>query len=180
MSLLQACADLLAEAASGDTNEKAMKSSQRAKFRASRLENYHGLRADSQALNQLLNSQHRTTQQRKHHMEAQDLRVELTLAKKDGARREMQRAAAALEVSQNIEALEANLRRIATGDVGVVETLPPIGKTPFDHMSRIKQFLPEKAKLQAEVEAYMQQIGAKRASDIDARKERQARRRKLV
>lgn len=170
-----------AHAEAGEAFEAAAQSSGRSAFRKSRIVHKKSVHAQLEAFDARVADLHAASQARRHGMERTDLRVEHTLAETNAARRVVARSAAAAEAAAGINAFEINLRRVAQGgEDGDADALPPIGKTPYDHMARIKQFLPQQARLQKEGEAYMERLHATHASNVQAGKERHARRRRLV
>ena len=100
-----------AVAHAGDSTESAARSQARAAFRAERRASKAAVRAALEAQQRHVGAVHAAAQQRRHAMEAADLRVEMTLAEKDKARRKLATSVAAMRVNKEIDAFEDSLAR---------------------------------------------------------------------
>lgn len=122
------------------------KAAARALFRTERRAVKAAVRADMDAQEEHVKSVHAAAQARRHAMEAADLRVEMTIAEKAEARKELARSAAAVKVHKQIESFEENLARTTGGDGG------DSGASPRGQEERIKAFLSEKERMQCDAQ----------------------------
>lgn len=156
-----ALAEQAAEAAAAAAQAK------RSAFRASQLNHDKAVRMKAADFDQHVSKVHLASQVRHAAMHSADVRVQQSLAQKAAARKQLAQAATALDVTRNIDEFEEKLARMAvrgpgtgaTGRVGGSPTikagdvLPPVGKTPYEQVQRIRQFLPDQdlLKLEAQV-----------------------------
>eukprot|EP00892_Ulva_mutabilis_P002598 jgi/Ulvmu1/12339/UM089_0023.1 len=140
-------------------------------FRATMLSHDKAVRSKAAEFDQHVAKVHASSQARHAAMHAEDARIQRSLARKAAARKQLAKAATALDVSRNIDAFEEKLARMAVGAAGqgragsggdrtesptikATDVLPPVGKTPYEQAQRIKQFLPDQERLKVEAEVY--------------------------
>lgn len=160
----------MAAQAEADAAEAA--EAKRREFRSMQLRHDKAVRAKAADFDQHVTKVHAAAQARHAAMHAEDVRIQQSLARKAAARKELVKAATALDVSRNIDAFEEKLARMAMGAGGpgnagggvagadgassptikASDILPPVGKTPYEHAQRIKQFLPDQERLKVEAE----------------------------
>ncbi|CAG9461598.1 unnamed protein product [Pedinophyceae sp. YPF-701] len=134
----------------------------------------------------LLETQHREHKQavdRRRAYFRDDLRVEVSLAEKRGRIMDERHEREGQEAESGIDMFEGNLRRMgadgSTGTEGAV-TGDTHHATPLDTMRKIVEIVPRRQALLDATEGYVRQLKAKRADDILVRREREARRRRMV
>ncbi|MEW5317265.1 MAG: hypothetical protein WDW38_008576 [Sanguina aurantia] len=128
---------------------------------------------------------HASLLKRKEAAEREDLRVELALAEKGSRHRLEELSHASLDVHHGIDAFEINMKRLVKADAGEGEGVGPagsgpVGRSPLEHMSKLQGMASSGAALLEGSAVYMKGVKEGRAEDVAARKEREARRRKLL
>jgi hypothetical protein len=86
-----------------------------AAFRGERRNQHAMVHGAMATLEAHVRAEHAASQARRHRLEAGDLQVEMTLAKKAAARRELARSVVAIDVRTGIEAFEMSLARTTDG-----------------------------------------------------------------
>ncbi|KAG2499886.1 hypothetical protein HYH03_002175 [Edaphochlamys debaryana] len=162
--------------------ERATTVAQRDTFRAGQMDKLHSARSDKAQRLDRDEAVHAALLKRKEEVEREELRVELALSEKARRRKLEELHHAALDVHGGIDAFEINMKRLVRGDQGEGEEVlaPPAGKTPLEHMEQMKSRAAATAKLLEDTAAYMRGVKDARADDIASKREREARRRKLV
>jgi hypothetical protein len=146
--MLQEAARQAAFVDAGDAQDKAAKADARAAFRLERRANQAFVKADLDAREAHVRSVHAASQARRHELEAADLRVELTLAEKDKARRALAKSVAAMRVNKDIDAFEDSLARTAGGGGDAAGG----GSGPEE---KIKAYMAQKSRLQREADVHL-------------------------
>lgn len=119
----------------------------RAAFRAERLSAHASVRASAEALDKHVRSVHDAAQKRRHMLEANDLRVERTLADKAAARKQLARDVAALDTRAAIDAFEEALTR-QSGAAEAEGSGQALGKE-----TRIKAYMTEQQRMKQDTQA---------------------------
>ncbi|KNC51004.1 KPL2 protein isoform 1 [Thecamonas trahens ATCC 50062] len=118
---------------------------------------------------------------------------ELTRKYKTLAKVQQSRAAEAAEVNDEIESFEKNIRRMGVGekenkamedelhDPSKILTWAAKAKLPpVEHMRRIRSMVPTRSQMEEASASYLASIQASKRDEVEARKERQKRRRKVL
>eukprot|EP00854_Cymbomonas_tetramitiformis_P007823 gene7823-9291_t len=118
-------------------------------------------------------------------MERSELRIELALNEKANRKRQAASANAGEDAKDGILAFEKNLQRLGSDDASKVDVLdkgelPQLGKTPLEHLQKIKSQLPAPSIMAQEGQAYLTRLKSKKGEEQAARKERERRRRKVL
>lgn len=102
---------------------------------------------------------HTATQQRHRELKEKDARGVRTAAQKVADRKQAARAAEASDMARGIQSFEGKLAKMGKGaaasraaEVGLEGTAEALGTTPLSQGQRLKQFLPEKDRIQREAE----------------------------
>lgn len=159
-------------AAQAEAAAQAAVQAKQSEFRSAQLGHDKAMRAKAAEFDRHVSKVHAASQARHAAMHAADSRVQQSLAQKAAARKQLAKAAAALDVSQNIDAFEEKLARMAVGAPGsgaaggpptdraasptikATGDLPPVGKTPYDQAQRIRQFLPDQERLKQDAQVH--------------------------
>lgn len=140
------------------------------------------MRADRSRASKEAQATHKGLLDQRRHLEREELRVELTMAEQALQRTRRAHEDASGDVARGIDNFEANLQRL--GGEGEraepEEVLPPLGDTPLDHMRTLRQLAPDRRDLLLQSDAYMGTLRARRREDVLVRREREARRRRMV
>eukprot|EP00201_Polytomella_parva_P018158 CAMPEP_0175072420 /NCGR_PEP_ID=MMETSP0052_2-20121109/19899_1 /TAXON_ID=51329 ORGANISM="Polytomella parva, Strain SAG 63-3" /NCGR_SAMPLE_ID=MMETSP0052_2 /ASSEMBLY_ACC=CAM_ASM_000194 /LENGTH=364 /DNA_ID=CAMNT_0016339921 /DNA_START=93 /DNA_END=1184 /DNA_ORIENTATION=- len=159
--------------------------------------NFRKERLDQMSANRNLKSlqksedlvEHHTLMRQKDELTRVALRNELAISETKRLRRELDRRQAATDLNSGVDNFELNLRRLVRpgdkakeGEMGGGEDTPPMpaGRTPLEHMDLMKSRAPANANLLAMSQPYLKSIHAARIEELDARREREARRTKVI
>ena len=168
----------------GYSMERTAKRDARRDFRDQMLGTMTAVRTARAQQQREVEAQHKGFLDARKHLEREELRVELTLAERTLRKQAYAHDDSARDVERGIESFEGNLQRLG-GDGGEAggeqeEILPPLGDTPLEHMRTLRALAPDKKGLLIQSEAYMGTLKARRREDVLVRREREARRRRMV
>lgn len=166
----------------GMLKERSQKLGERSMFRATQLGKLSSARSDKTQKLLRDDAVHASLVKRKEDIEREELRVELALAEKARRKKLEELQHSSRDVNAGIDAFEVNMKRLVRGDQaeGEEALAPPAGKSPLEHMEKVKSRAVATAKLLEDTAAYMRSVKDARADDVAAKREREARRRKMV
>ena len=124
---------------------------------------------------------HRANLNRWRELERQDLAVELAMQARRDQRKLDQSVAAAKDFTDEIDEFEITLQRLGKESVkeSAADSMPLYGSAE-ELLEAIQAQVPESETLKEQGELYINKMRSKRVGEMDARKERERRRRKLL
>jgi len=117
----------------------------------------------------------------KDEVEKEELRVELALAETHKQKRLEELHHAALDVTHGIDTFEINMKRLLKGDDNGEEALiPATSHTSLEHQAKLRAMATSTTKLLEETAGYMAGVRAQGVEDVATKREREARRRRML
>ena len=174
-------------AASATEQEKMLSESQKSAFRSTLKSNLETQRSEKSKKLDADKAVHAALMKHKVGVEKEELRVELALSEKSRRRKLEELEHASLNVSDGIDTFEINLKRLVKADAG--DSGAPAyhstqeedtHSTPLDHINKLRGMSIPTSKLLEGTQAYVAGVKTQRAEDVASKREREARRRRVL
>ena len=161
---------------------KAEKLEQQKTFRKELRGTFRGRVTKKQMAEELGRKEHSANQQRWRELERQDLAVELAMQARREETKAQSHALAAQDCQDSINDFETTLNRLGKDEVpkSSRDAQPIIDSSPLEHLRAIQARVPDEAVLKKQGAEYVALMKNKRVEAMNARKEKERRRRKLL
>lgn len=161
---------------------KAEKLEQQKNFRKELRGTFRGRVTKKQMAEEMGRKEHSANQQRWRELERQDLAVELAMQARREEKKAQSHAAAAQDCEDSINDFENTLNRLGKDEVpkSSRDTQPIIDSSALEHLRSIQARAPDQAVLKKQGAEYVALMKTKRVEAMNARKEKERRRRKLL